>query len=86
MAFYAPVFREINYSRLLELKNAGLSDGTIARMVSDMNGFACSDADVTGYLKLNARGSGRMLVTEKAVNAAVGKPRTAASQRPRTAG
>lgn len=72
MGMMSPVFREVNFARINELKSSGkLSDNTVANIISDETGASITGQDVSGYLKINGLASEKMLVskdTMKAVN------------------
>lgn len=71
MPILAPLFREINFTRIHELKLNGLSDATIASIVNDetQNTLGVHAQDVASYLKLTAAGSSQMLVRKKTARA-----------------
>lgn len=65
MPILAPIFRELNLRRIIDLSEAGLSNSTIARVINDKPGNkpAMTAADVNGYLKLSKAGTAEMLVS-----------------------
>lgn len=73
MGMMSPVFREINYSRINELKDRRLSNSTIAGIISDETGECFTPADVTGYLKITSVASDKMLVSKETMNVLTGK-------------
>lgn len=72
MGMMSPVFREINYSRIKNLKDRNLSDSTVAGIVSDETGEAVSAQDIASYLKMNALASNQMLVSKATMNVVAG--------------
>lgn len=65
MPILAPIFRELNLRRIIDLSEAGLSNSTIARVINDKPGNkpTMTAADVNGYLKLSKAGTAEMLVS-----------------------
>lgn len=70
MPLMAPVFREINYSRINTLSAAGHSTRTIASVINDQtdNHFKFTASDVKSYLKMGKAASEQMLVSKAAMN------------------
>lgn len=65
MQILAPLFRELNLHRIIDLAEAGLSNATIARVINDKPGNkpTMTAADVGGYLKMSKAGTAEMLVS-----------------------
>lgn len=72
MSVMSPVFREMNFNRINNLKKIHLSDSTIAGIVSDETGEKVSQQDITSYLKMNALASDRMLVSKNTMQVLAG--------------
>ena len=70
MPLMAPVFREINYSRINTLSADGHSARTIASIMNDEtdNRFRFTASDVKGYLKMGNAASEQMLISKAAMN------------------
>lgn len=71
MPILAPLFREINFSRLNDLKVAGLCDATIAGIVNDETDrkYGIKPKELAAYFKITAAASGQMLVSKKTARA-----------------
>lgn len=71
MPLLSPAFREINYSRIRELIDAGFSYETIAKVMNDENpsGIKLTASDIRGYLRLQGEASARMLIGQKKMKA-----------------
>ena len=72
MGMMSPVFRELNYSRVKNLKARNLSDSTVAGIISDETGEDVTAQDVRSYLKMNALASDQMLVSKETMQAVTG--------------
>ena len=72
MGMMSPVFRELNYSRINDLKSRNLSDSTVAGIVSDETGEDVSAQDIKSYLKMTALASDQMLVTKETMRVLTG--------------
>lgn len=72
MGMMSPVFREVNYGRVKELKDRNLSDATVAGIISDETGQNFTAQDVHGYLKINAVASNQMLVSKETMRVVTG--------------
>ena len=72
MGMMSPVFRELNYSRIKDLKSRNLSDSTVAGIISDETGHNVTTQDVGSYLKMNALASDQMLVSIKTMRVVTG--------------
>lgn len=72
MGMMSPVFRELNYSRIKNLKARNLSDSTVAGIVSDETGEDVSPQDITSYMKMSALASDQMLVSKETMRVLTG--------------
>lgn len=77
MSMMSPVFRELNYSRVKDLKARNLSDSTVAGIISDETG-----QDVTSYLKMNALASDQMFISKKTMQVVTGSTQEAEGPQP----
>lgn len=64
-------FREINYSRIRELIDAGLSCESIASVITDESpsGTKLTATDIRGYIKVQETASVKMLISQKKMRA-----------------
>jgi len=72
MGMMSPVFRELNYSRVKDLKSSNLSDSTVASIISDETGQDVTTQDIGSYLKMNALASDKMLVSKRTMRVVTG--------------
>lgn len=69
MPVMSPLFRQINYSRICELRNLGYSASTIACIINDESNspMKITEANVHGYLAVQAQASARMLISKQSM-------------------
>lgn len=72
MGMMSPAFRELNYSRVKELKGRNLRDSTVASIISDETGQDVTAQDVKSYLKMNGLASDQMLVSKESMRVVTG--------------
>ncbi|MGQ7860236.1 hypothetical protein ACUN0G_13200 [Pseudomonas sp. 32A] len=76
MPVLAPLFREINYSRITQLDEAGMSAQTIANIIRDETDsqVKLTPSDIRSYLKIQDVASERMLITKPTMKEVLKRP------------
>lgn len=75
MPVLAPLFREINYSRITQLDEAGMSAQTIAKIIRDENSeLKITPADIRSHLKIQDVASKQMLITKPTMKEVLKRP------------
>ncbi|AZE39150.1 hypothetical protein C4K06_6162 [Pseudomonas chlororaphis subsp. aureofaciens] len=76
MPVLAPLFREINYSRITQLDEAGMSPQTIVSIIRDETDseVKLTPADIRSYLKIQNVASEQMLITKPTMKEVLERP------------
>ncbi|MDR6680169.1 hypothetical protein [Pseudomonas oryzihabitans] len=76
MPLFAPVFREVNYARITQLDQTGMTPQTIAHIIRDetQSEVRLTPADIRSYLKVQGAASKRMLISKPAMKEVVQQP------------
>ncbi len=76
MPVLAPLFREINYSRITQLDEKGMSPQTIVSIIRDETDsqVKLTPADIRSYLKIQGVASEQMLITKPTMKEVLKRP------------